>query len=88
MSKSFDFSQCMDDCEVFDLGFICPKYTEYIRWMSMQENIEDDNNHQTAMPYLQEIKSVVFNMSASSAAGPDGYTGTFSINVGTSFKMT
>ncbi|XP_075086043.1 uncharacterized protein LOC142168791 [Nicotiana tabacum] len=37
----------------------------------------DDNAHLTAIPDTEEIKESIFNMSASSVAGLDGYNGTF-----------
>ncbi|XP_059302211.1 uncharacterized protein LOC132054175 [Lycium ferocissimum] len=37
----------------------------------------NDNVSLTTIPDLEEIKNVVFNMSPSSAAGPDGYNGNF-----------
>ncbi|WMV49350.1 hypothetical protein MTR67_042735 [Solanum verrucosum] len=38
---------------------------------------DDDNIKLVAVPDLEEIKDAVFNMSASSAPGPDGYSGIF-----------
>nr|XP_016448725.1 PREDICTED: uncharacterized protein LOC107773821 [Nicotiana tabacum] len=37
----------------------------------------DDNAHLTAIPDIEKIKEVIFNMSSFSAAGPDSYNGTF-----------
>ncbi|XP_075089930.1 uncharacterized protein LOC142171470 [Nicotiana tabacum] len=32
MHRSFEFSSCMDNCEVADLGFVSPKFTWYNNW--------------------------------------------------------
>ena len=38
---------------------------------------EVDNNALVIIPTLDEVKKVVFSMNASSAPGPDGFTGKF-----------
>lgn len=38
---------------------------------------EEDNAYLTSMPNMEEIKNVVFSMTATSSAGPDGYNGIF-----------
>ncbi|XP_016501467.1 uncharacterized protein LOC107819831 [Nicotiana tabacum] len=38
---------------------------------------DDDNETLTAIPDIEEIRDVVFNISPTSAAGPDGYNGKF-----------
>ncbi|OIT39781.1 hypothetical protein A4A49_61719, partial [Nicotiana attenuata] len=38
---------------------------------------EEDNIALTSIPNTEEIKDVVFEMGANSAAGPDGFNGTF-----------
>ncbi|XP_070050929.1 uncharacterized protein [Nicotiana tomentosiformis] len=32
MHRSFEFSSCMDNCEVADFGFVSPKFTWYNNW--------------------------------------------------------
>ncbi|XP_055803553.1 uncharacterized protein LOC129872646 [Solanum dulcamara] len=43
----------------------------------LADSSDEDNNKLIASPTLEEIKNAVFSMSASSAAGPNGYSGLF-----------
>lgn len=37
----------------------------------------EENDHMTALPCEEEVKEVIFQLSGSSAAGPDDFTGLF-----------